>query len=230
MTHNIQIDTTNIGMLRLLLVLLVVLCRAVTVWSECVPRIEIAYAPLDAFLHEIIVPLAKNGNYDRDDDRIYMEIDESEGDTTVFVCVEKGCPRSVYKKGRELIAFGTEVDGVSIIVYANKRSAFIKRINGSICFDISRGELLRNGLVVNENVAEWYMTVKNGQLISDGVVDFGLSWLAGRNPEEYNYCMRRMKSIEEVGNKLIQQIAVSPQLLALPPDVVSVPPLPKKKH
>jgi hypothetical protein len=85
-------------------------------------------------------------------------------------------------------------------------------------------------LVVNENVAEWYMTVKNGQLISDGVVDFGLSWLAGRNPEEYNYCMRRMKSIEGVGNKLIQQIAVSPQLLALPPDVVSVPPLPKKKH
>ena len=164
MTHNIQIDTTNIGMLRLLLVLLVVLCRAVTVWSECVSRIEIAYAPLDAFLHEIIVPLAKDGNYDRDDDRIYMEIDESEGDTTVFVCVEKGCPRSVYKKGRELIAFGTEVDGVSIIVYANKRSAFIKRINGSICFDISRGELLRNGLVVNENVAEWYMTVKNGQL------------------------------------------------------------------
>ena len=47
-------------MLRLLLVLLVVLCRAVTVWSECVPRIEIAYAPLDAFLHEIIVPLAKD--------------------------------------------------------------------------------------------------------------------------------------------------------------------------
>ena len=51
-----------------------------------------------------------------------MEIDESEGDTTVVVCVEKSCPKSVYKKGREFIAFGTEVDGVKMLSHYNNKA------------------------------------------------------------------------------------------------------------